>query len=97
MNKINNKSRMRLIMAGVFAFLFPLSSFLFSSCNEEPDGSNLFSSDQKTIAEMLRDRSDLSAFYRILQKGSFDKYMGTYGRFTSCQHHGKKGPLDLYV
>ena len=27
MNKINNKSRMRLFMAGVFAFLFPLSSF----------------------------------------------------------------------
>lgn len=52
------------------------------SCNEEPDGSNLFSSDQKTIAEMLRDRSDLSAFYRILQKGKFDKYMGTYGEYT---------------
>ena len=52
------------------------------SCNEEPDGSNLFSSDQKTIAEMLRDRSELSAFYRILEKGSFDKYLGTYGEYT---------------
>ena len=52
------------------------------SCNEEPDGSNLFSSDQKTIAEMLRDRSELSAFYRILAKGSFDKYLGTYGEYT---------------
>ena len=53
-----------------------------ASCTEEPDGSNLFSSDQKTIAEMLRDRSELSAFYRVLQKGSFDKYLGTYGEYT---------------
>ncbi|MDE6806913.1 MAG: fasciclin domain-containing protein, partial [Prevotella sp.] len=53
-----------------------------ASCTEEPDGSNLFSSDQKTIAELLRDRSELSAFYRILEKGKFDKYMGTYGEYT---------------
>ena len=53
-----------------------------ASCNEEPDGSDLFSADQKTIAELLRDRSDLSAFYRILEKGGFDKYMGTYGEYT---------------
>ena len=53
-----------------------------TSCNEEPDGSNLFASDQKTIAELLRDRSELSAFYRILQKGKFDKFMGTYGEYT---------------
>jgi hypothetical protein len=52
------------------------------SCNEEPDGSNLFSSDQKTIAELIRDRSELTAFYRILEKGGFDKYMGTYGEYT---------------
>ena len=52
------------------------------SCTEEPDGSNLFSSDEKTIAELLRDRPDLSAFYRILEKGGFAKYMGTYGEYT---------------
>ena len=39
-----------------------------SSCTEEPDGSNLFSTDDKTIAELLRDRSELTAFYRILEK-----------------------------
>ena len=52
------------------------------SCTEEPDGSNLFSSDQKTIAELIRDRSELTAFYHILEKGGFDKYMGTYGEYT---------------
>ena len=52
------------------------------SCTEEPDGSNLFSTTEKTIAELLRDRPDLSAFYRILEKGGFDKYMGTYGEYT---------------
>lgn len=55
---------------------------LFASCSEEPDGSNLFSTDDKTIAELLRDNSELSAFYRILEKGGFDKYMGTYGSYT---------------
>ena len=53
-----------------------------TSCTEEPDGSNLFSSNEKTIAELLRDRAELTAFYRILEKGSFDKYMGTYGEYT---------------
>ena len=53
--KINNKKWMRTVMAGVFSLLLlSFSSLLLSSCNEEPDGSNLFSSDQKTIAEMLR-------------------------------------------
>jgi len=80
--KIDNKNWVRSVAVGAFALLFPLSSLLFSSCNEEPDGSNLFSTDDKTIAELIRDRSELSAFYRILQKGGFDKYMGTYGEYT---------------
>jgi hypothetical protein len=37
-----------------------------ASCTEEPDGSNLFSTDDKTIAELLRERPQLSAFYLIL-------------------------------
>jgi uncharacterized surface protein with fasciclin (FAS1) repeats len=52
------------------------------SCTDEPDGSNLFAADQKTIAELLRDREDVSAFYRILEKSGFSKYMGTYGTYT---------------
>jgi len=53
-----------------------------ASCTEEPDGSNLFSTDDKTIAELLRERPQLSAFYLILEKSGFDKYMGTYGEYT---------------
>ena len=53
-----------------------------TSCNEEPDDSNLFSADDQTISEMLRDRDNLTGFYRILQKGGFDKYLGTYGEYT---------------
>ena len=68
---------------------------LFASCTEEPDGSNLFSSDQKTIAELIRDRSELSAFYRILEKGGFDKYMATYGAYT-CFAPLNDG-VDLYL
>ena len=73
---------MKMVMAGVFSLLLFPSTLLLSSCTEEPDGSNLFSSDQKTIAELILDRNDLSAFYRTLQKGGFDKYMGTYGEYT---------------
>ena len=32
--KINNKNKVRIMMAGVFSFLFPLSSFLLISCSE---------------------------------------------------------------
>jgi uncharacterized surface protein with fasciclin (FAS1) repeats len=53
-----------------------------ASCNEEPDGSNLFSQDDKTIAELMRERENLTAFYYILEKSGFDKYLGTYGQYT---------------
>lgn len=59
-----------------------LGAVCLASCTEEPDGSNLYSTDDQTIAEMLRDRSDLSAFYRILEKCGFDKFMSTYGEYT---------------
>jgi uncharacterized surface protein with fasciclin (FAS1) repeats len=53
-----------------------------ASCNEDIDESNLFSADDKTIAELLRDRGELTGFYYILQKSGFDKYLGTYGEYT---------------
>ena len=56
--------------------------FGMSACTEEPDGSNLYSTDDKTLSELLRERSELSAFYAILQKSGFDKYLGTYGQYT---------------
>lgn len=52
-----------------------------TSCNEEPETS-LFDPDQLTIAEMISQDSELSAFYRILQKGGFSNYMATYGEYT---------------
>ena len=89
--KINQSMRSLLCM-----ILFALCmSVAFVSCTEEPDGSNLFSTDQKTIAELLRDRSELTAFYRILEKGGFDKYMGTYGEYT-CFAPVNEG-VDYYL
>ena len=32
----------RMLKAGVISFLFPLSSFLFISCSDEPDSSNFY-------------------------------------------------------
>ena len=66
----------------LFNFYILAAALLLTSCSEEPDGSNLFSTDDKTIAELIRERSDLSGFYRILQKAKFDKYMGTWGEYT---------------
>ncbi len=66
-----------------------------ASCSEEPDGSNLFSTEDKTIAELLRERENLTAFYRILQKGGYDKYMGTYGTYT-CFAPVNEG-VNLYL
>lgn len=68
----------------------------FTSCTEEPDGSNLFSAEQKTIAELVRADEDLTAFYRMLEKSKFDKYMGTYGEYTcfAPQNDGVDQYLD---
>lgn len=67
----------------------------FTSCTEEPDGSNLFSAEKKTIAELVRADEDLTAFYRMLEKSKFDKYMGTYGEYT-CFAPQNDG-VDLYL
>ena len=67
----------------------------FASCSEEPDGSNLFSTEDKTVAELMRDRDNLTAFYRILQKSGFDKYLGTYGEYT-CFAPVNEG-VNLYL
>ena len=72
------KTRVVKAMPVVLFALLPL----FTACTEEPDGSNLFSADEKTIAELVRERPELTAFYRILEKGGFDKYMATYGEYT---------------
>ncbi len=53
-----------------------------TSCNEEPDGSNLFSSDELTISQTLQQNPDVSAFYAILQKCGYDKRLSTYLEYT---------------
>lgn len=59
-----------------------MSLFSLTSCNEEPDGSNLFSTSELTLAQMLQQDADLSAFYAILQKCGYDKRISTYMEYT---------------
>lgn len=59
-----------------------ISLLSLTSCNEEPDGSNLFSTEDLTIAQMLQQNADLSAFYAILQKCGYDKRISTYQTYT---------------
>ncbi len=53
-----------------------------TSCNEEPDGSNLFSTDDFTIAQLLQQNAELSAFTAILNKCGYDKRIATYLEYT---------------
>ena len=53
-----------------------------TSCNEEPDGSDLFSTDELTLAQMLQQNADLSAFNAILVKCGYDKRISTYKEYT---------------
>lgn len=56
--------------------------FSFTSCNEDPDESNLFSTDDLTIEQMLQQNADLSAFNAILIKCGYDKRISTYLEYT---------------
>lgn len=56
--------------------LFPVS------CVEEPDSSNLFSSAEKTIEELLSSDVDLSAFNGILKKTIYANTLSTWGNYT---------------
>lgn len=59
-----------------------MSLFSMTSCNEEPDSSNLFSTSELTLAQMLQQNADLSAFNAILKKCGYDKRISTYMEYT---------------
>ena len=67
-----------------------------TSCNEEPDGSDLFSTDELTIAQMLQQNAELSAFNAILMKCGYDKRISTYQKYTcfAPQNDGVSQYLD---
>lgn len=71
-NKIRN---------GLFFALAGLS-LTMASCNEEPDGSNLYTFTGNTVETFLQKDSNLTAFNYILQRAGMDKMMAAYGQYT---------------
>lgn len=88
---------MNILKKGSILFSATLISLLsLTSCNEEPDGSNLFSTDDLTIGQMLQQNAELSAFNAILQKCGYDKRVSTYQEYTvfAPQNAGVSQYLD---
>ena len=54
----------------------------FVSCNPEPDESDIYTSTGITVNDYLKNRSDLSTFYALLQRVGLDKNLSSYGEYT---------------
>lgn len=81
--KRNNNMNKKIYKKGcllISAFMMSLVSL--TSCNEEPDSSNLFSTNELTLEQMLQQNPDLSAFNAILKKCGYDKRISTYMEYT---------------
>lgn len=53
-----------------------------SSCSNEPDGDDLYTSTGKTIFDYIVEDEDLTSFDYILQRVGMDRKLSTYGRYT---------------
>lgn len=53
-----------------------------SSCNKEPDESNLYTATGETIGSFVKNDSNLTAFSYILERTGLDRNMATYGQYT---------------
>ena len=75
--KIYNKNRVRTIMMGVFSFLLPLSSFLYTSCSDWDDHYDTMASQagtDLTIWQTIQQHSELSDFRDVLSQTKVFKY-----------------------
>ena len=55
---------------------------LFTSCNPEPDESDLFTATGETVADFIKRKAELSSFYYILQRVGLDRNLSSYGEYT---------------
>ena len=72
-----NKKWMRIIIAGLFSFLLPLSSFLLTSCSEWNDHyENLASQagNDQTLWQTIQQHPELSDFSDVLSQTKVFKY-----------------------
>ena len=72
------KTVMWLACAALFATQYPL----LTSCNPEPDESDLYTFTGETIESFIQKDSTLTAFNYILSRVGYDRMMATYGTYT---------------
>ena len=83
--KINNKKWTRVVMVGLFSYLLPLTSYLFSSCvdNDDDVPMSRYQAEKMTVAEFLSDNQErVGSFVTILQRSGYYGMLSTYGNFT---------------
>ena len=55
---------------------------VFTSCNKEPDESDLYTFTGQTIQEFVEEDGNLSLFRQILERANLWAEMRTYGQYT---------------
>ena len=72
--KINSKKWLRLLMAGVFSYLLPLTSYLFTSCSSDDDDPTY---DFTTSAEQGSAGTYTGEWTRLSDDGTVETFAGT--------------------
>ena len=62
--------------------LFAIGLFVFASCDNEPDGDDLYTSTGKTINDYIIEDEELTSFEYILQRIGMDKNLSAWGTYT---------------
>jgi hypothetical protein len=87
MAKINNKNWVKIVMAGVFSYLLPLTSYLFTSCsdysdyNSVPTAGDLPSANQ-TLWENISSDPQLTKFAALAKQCKFSETLNSPRFFT---------------
>ena len=82
---IYNKKWVKAMMVGLFSYLLPFSSCLFTSCSDNDSDAplNFYSSVRMTAAEFIEaDKAQYSDFKTILERGNYLSMLKTYGHYT---------------
>ena len=66
---------------------------ILSSCDNEPNGDDLYTSTGKTISDYILEDENLSSFEYILERAGLDKKLSTYGQYT-CFAPSNEGVKD---
>lgn len=66
-----------------------------ASCDNEPDGKDLYTATGKTVSDYILEDEDLTSFEYILERIGMDKKLSTYGEYT-CFAPSNEG-VRLYI